>query len=505
VTTRVEIILQGSDQLSGPVRAAKTELGGLSGAAQNAGGALGFLQNAFSFATGGVIQGINSIAGSIGGVASAMIGGNAQFETYQTQFGVLLGSAQAAKDRLGELAAFGASTPFELPQVVEADKILQSFGLHAVDTAAKFGMSGADIRTVAGDVASGTGASFSEIAGYIGKFASGATGEALARFQELGIVTKSELAGMGVAFDKAGSMTTPVNDAMDILLVAMKDKFYGIWDKNDGSTRVSGRSELQRQKVLTNVSLSLDGSGNTVVSSCTYGSTGCLPVYTACQPNYTAASSDSNESDPLCPSDVAYPDGTGIQLGWVFDLQGTGERTRSTVPTLNGGVITFTSLTPTSVDPCTASTTGIEHNLSTRTGGAPPSPVFVLSGHESNYVTLPSGFIPGLTSAIQIVPGGRVLAGGAADNPVGFSARPPSDVVPPVAGLPSPPPPGTSCIADDCSSYGYVSGFGFLFNLVKGSKYVLVCGAGASGGAVSCDWKLKLGNIGRVQWKQIQR
>ncbi|MBL8449484.1 MAG: hypothetical protein JNM32_06125 [Dechloromonas sp.] len=294
-------------------------------------------------------------------------------------------------------------------------------------------------------------------------------------------------------------------DVTDPLASSQTDSFYGIWDKNDGSTRVSGRSELQRQKVLTNVSLSLDGSGNTVVSSCTYGSTGCLPVYTACQPNYTAASSDSNESDPLCPSDVAYPDGTGIQLGWVFDLQGTGERTRSTVPTLNGGVITFTSLTPTSVDPCTASTTGIEHNLSTRTGGAPPSPVFVLSGHESNYVTLPSGFIPGLTSAIQIVPGGRVLAGGAADNPVGFSARPPSDVVPPVAGLPSPPPPGTSCIADDCSSYGYVSGFGFLFNLVKGSKYVLVCGAGASGGAVSCDWKLKLGNIGRVQWKQIQR
>lgn len=294
-------------------------------------------------------------------------------------------------------------------------------------------------------------------------------------------------------------------DVNDPLASAQTDSFYGIWDKNDGATRVSGRSELQRQRVLTNVSVSLDASGNTVVSSCTYGSAGCLPVYTACQPNYTATSADSNESDPLCPSDIAYPDGSGVQLGWVFDLQGSGERTRSTVPTLNGSVITFTSLTPTSVDPCTASTTGIEHNLSVRTGGAPPSPVFVLVGHESNYLTLPSGFIPGLTSAIQVVPGGRVLAGGAADNPVGFSARPPSDIVAPVAGLPSPPPPGTSCVADDCSNYGYVSGFGFLFNLVKGSKYVLVCGAGASGGAVSCDWKLKLGNIGRIQWKQIQR
>ncbi len=294
-------------------------------------------------------------------------------------------------------------------------------------------------------------------------------------------------------------------DTSDPVNSGQADSFYGIWDKNDGSTRVSGRSELQRQKVLTNISVSLDGSGNTVVASCTYGSTGCLPVYTACQPNYTEASADSNESDPLCPSDIAFPDGTGIQMGWVFDLQGSGERTRSTVPTLNGSVVTFTTLTPTSVDPCTASTTGIEHNLSARTGGAPPSPVFVLVGHESNFVTLPAGFLGGASTAIRVVPGGRVLAGGASDSPVGFTARPPADIVPPLDGLPSPPPPGTSCIGDGCADYGYVSGFGFLFNLVKGNKYVLVCGAGASGGAVSCDWKLKLGNIGRIQWKQIER
>jgi phage tail tape-measure protein len=98
----------------------------------------------------------NVATGAIGALGSAfsslqqgMIGGNAEFERYETQFGVLLGSASAAKDRLAELAKFGAETPFELPEVVRADKILQAFGLHSAETAKKFGMSGTQIRTIA--------------------------------------------------------------------------------------------------------------------------------------------------------------------------------------------------------------------------------------------------------------------------------------------------------------------------------------------------------------------
>ena len=52
----------------------------------------------------------------------------------------------------------------DLPEVVQADIILQGFGLHAQDAAEKFGFSGEQIRRIAGDVASGTGASFNEIA-----------------------------------------------------------------------------------------------------------------------------------------------------------------------------------------------------------------------------------------------------------------------------------------------------------------------------------------------------
>lgn len=200
--------------------------------------ASGVLKSLGGTATG-IFQGIgqaafnafgNVVSGAFDSVKKSMIDGNAEFERYQTQFGVLLGDAGLAKERLADLAEFGAKTPFELPEVVRADKILQAFGLHSEDVADRFGMSGEQIRTIAGDTAAGTGASFEEIAGYLGKFSSGATGEAIARMQELGITTRAELKEMGLEFSKSGELLTPIDEAMDVLLVAMQDKFGGMMD-----------------------------------------------------------------------------------------------------------------------------------------------------------------------------------------------------------------------------------------------------------------------------------
>ena len=183
------------------------------------------------FVIGNAISaGLGKVADVIGDVKSAMIDGNAEFERYQVQFGVLLGSTDAAQQRLKELADFGARTPFELPEVVRADKILQSFGLHALDSAKRFGKGGAEIRTIAGDVAAGTGASFEEIAGYLGKFSAGATGEAIARFQELGITTRKELSEMGLRFSKSGELLSPLDESMTVLLKSMQNKFGGMMD-----------------------------------------------------------------------------------------------------------------------------------------------------------------------------------------------------------------------------------------------------------------------------------
>lgn len=189
----------------------------------NVGGAI---RTGFTVAAGAAL----AAATGFGLIAGAAIEGNAQFESYNTRFSVLLGSMDAAKQRMAELAEFGKTTPFELPDVVEADTILQAFGFHSEESAEKFGASGEKIRRIAGDVASGSGAAFADISTLLGKFASGSTGEAIMRFQELGIITRERMAELGLEFSKSGELLSPLPEAMQVVLQEMDSKYGGMMD-----------------------------------------------------------------------------------------------------------------------------------------------------------------------------------------------------------------------------------------------------------------------------------
>ncbi len=122
-----------------------------------------------------------AIAGSFLAINAA-----AERETLTTAFIPLLGSVQAAKERMGELAQFAASTPFQINEIAAASKTLQSLTNGALAT-------GDGLRLV-GDVASSTNTAFSEIAVTIGRLYAGLdsgrpVGEALARLQELGAIS----------------------------------------------------------------------------------------------------------------------------------------------------------------------------------------------------------------------------------------------------------------------------------------------------------------------------
>ncbi len=239
----VRIVIQGEDGLSRPAGQASNALAGLQKAANASTGALGTLGSAVSSpvrALGGLVDalgrvglaamGIKALASSVAGLARGMVAGNAEFERYEVQFGVLLGSAAAAKKRLAELTEFAKVTPFELPEVVRADKILIAFGLDAATTAKRFGVSAEQIRTTIGDAASGAGVSFEMLAIAFGRFASGATGEAIQRFQELGIATREQMASWGMEFSKAGQLLTPAREAFTILEKHVRDKYGGMME-----------------------------------------------------------------------------------------------------------------------------------------------------------------------------------------------------------------------------------------------------------------------------------
>lgn len=237
--TGVRLVAEGQNDFERALGGAENALSSFESAGSRVSGGMG----AFSeIVTGGLrrigetaVNVLGAATSAVGDLFGSMVSGNAEFERYETQFGVMLGSAEAAKERIAELAVVGATTPFELPELVRADKIMQAFGLHAENVAERFGFAGDEIRIIAGDVAAGTGAGFEEIAGYIGKFASGATGEAISRMQELGIVTRQELAEMGLEFSKSGELLTPIDDAMDVVLGAMQSKFGGMMEAQSGT------------------------------------------------------------------------------------------------------------------------------------------------------------------------------------------------------------------------------------------------------------------------------
>jgi hypothetical protein len=168
---------------------------------------------------GAGMLGFQAVGAAIGGLAQSMIGGAAEFEQYEVQFRVLLGSADAAKRRMADLAEFAKTTPFELPEVVSADKVLQSFGIESAK----------QLRIV-GDAAAGTGASIEDLAGTFGRISTGQMGEAFQRLAELGIATRTQLEAKGLKFDAGGSYKGSVAQAMTAVNEIVAGKFGGMMD-----------------------------------------------------------------------------------------------------------------------------------------------------------------------------------------------------------------------------------------------------------------------------------
>ena len=110
----------------------------------------------------------------------------AGLEDLELQFKPLLGSAEDAQKRIKELSQFASRTPFQLPEIAKASKVLETLTGGLLST-------GKGLEMV-GDSASVAGVSFDELAVHIGRAysnlqANRGAGESLARLQELGLVS----------------------------------------------------------------------------------------------------------------------------------------------------------------------------------------------------------------------------------------------------------------------------------------------------------------------------
>lgn len=175
----------------------------------------------------GALAGIAAAVGGVMGLNAAIqqsVRFNAQLEQQAVAFKTLLGNAEAASRRMGELARFAAQTPFELPEIVQASKVLQSLTNGAL-------ASGDGLRLV-GDAAAATGRPLEEVAMWVGRLYAGLqsgtpVGEATVRLLEMGLIsgtTARRLNELAESGQGAGQAMTILRDTFGRLGGAMADQ-----------------------------------------------------------------------------------------------------------------------------------------------------------------------------------------------------------------------------------------------------------------------------------------
>jgi hypothetical protein len=202
---RIKIGMQGSADVNAGLRA-------IGAAASNLKGALA-----------GIAASIGGLV-SLGAAIQQSVRFNAQLEQQGVAFKTLLGNAEAASRRMQELAKFAAQTPFELPEIVQASKVLQSLTNGAL-------ASGEGLRLV-GDAAAATGRPLEEVAMWVGRLYAGLqsgtpVGEATVRLLEMGLIsgtTARKLNELAESGQGAGQAMTVLRDTFGRLGGAMADQ-----------------------------------------------------------------------------------------------------------------------------------------------------------------------------------------------------------------------------------------------------------------------------------------
>lgn len=193
--SEVGIDLVARDLASREVDRVGGSLRNLGGEAQAAGGHFGVFGKAASGLFNGVLLGTGmlaaqKVAGAISAIPNSVIGMNAELEKSQLQFETLFGGGAAAADRAREhvrmLFDFAKVTPFETGPVINASRILQTFGGDALNTRKNLMM--------IGDAAAGASADIGDVSFWVGRAYAAIQGgqpfgEARMRLQELALVS----------------------------------------------------------------------------------------------------------------------------------------------------------------------------------------------------------------------------------------------------------------------------------------------------------------------------
>jgi hypothetical protein len=162
------------------------------GQAQHTGG---ILKTAMGTALGfaGAVVGIQAVGAAFNFVKDATIGMNAKLETTTLQFETLMGDADRAKAHVAGLFEFAKKTPFETGPIIDASRMMRTFGGDALDTTKNL--------TLIGDASAATAAPINELGFWVGRLYSSIQsgrpfGESAMRLSELAVMSPKARAEM---------------------------------------------------------------------------------------------------------------------------------------------------------------------------------------------------------------------------------------------------------------------------------------------------------------------
>lgn len=189
------------------------------------------ISGAFRTVAGDVLSTAGSIATGVG-IVTAAVGGlgvktNSELETSRLQFETLLGSADAATQRVASLFEFARVTPFETGPIIKASRLLQTFGGDALATE--------DNLRLIGDAAAASSAGIDELAFWVGRAyaamqAGQPFGEARMRLQELAVLSPQAASELEALTESGASA-----DEMFAVLAGSLGRYSGAMEKQAGT------------------------------------------------------------------------------------------------------------------------------------------------------------------------------------------------------------------------------------------------------------------------------
>ena len=179
---------------------------------------------------GGTLKGLGD---RLNGVSLSSIRQAASMQREMASLEALTGSAEGARRAFEYFDQRAGKSIFNLTEIVEAGKLMTAYGL-----------STQKYLPVAEDLAAGMNKRLEETTRIFGRLRAGDFGEAFEALRDVGI-SRSDLEGQGLVFDKSNSYKGSVDDALAAVERIVQKRFGGISEKLATTTLEGSVSQLQ--------------------------------------------------------------------------------------------------------------------------------------------------------------------------------------------------------------------------------------------------------------------